>query len=373
MQCIIVWFFILLKLSRIFSSYQKIKRKKLVFIPNFLKLNNYFTLFKIMFKKLKEKFLNKKAKSDAEQSTEYLGQEKITSLIFWQSLPAIIGQLVMALYNFVDRAFIGQKLGFDGLSALTIILPAYLIISSFGLALGIGASSIISRGLGEKKFEKVNQVFGTSQLIIILSSLLLVIISFFFQDQILTLFGASENNLGLCEDYFSIVLFGQVFGCFMFANTAIIRAIGDTKSVMIINIISALINVILDYVFIFPCDRGIKGAARATVISQIVAVLCILYYYCYSQKVITLSRKYCKIHKDYFKEIFLLGIPAFFRQIVGSIMMMLVNNFLGSYGETELGEKGGDAAISACGIAQGLIVFFLTPIFGITQGIAPII
>jgi len=112
-----------------------------------------------MFKKLKEKFLNKKAKSDAEQSTEYLGKEKITSLIFRQSLPAIIGQLVMALYNFVDRAFIGQKLGFDGLSALTIILPAYLIISSFGLALGIGASSIISRGLGEKKFEKVNQVF----------------------------------------------------------------------------------------------------------------------------------------------------------------------------------------------------------------------
>lgn len=315
--------------------------------------------------KLKSKVQKKKEKADSEKETEYLWTQSIGKLIRIQSYPAIIGQFVMALYNFADRAFIGNSIGLDGLAALTVILPAYLIISSFWLALWIWASSIISRALWAKQFEKVNQTFWSSQLVILISTLLLVLFFLFFQDQILTLFWATEDIMWLARDYFSIVIFGQVFWCFMFASTAIIRAIGDTKSVMLINIVSALTNILLDYVFIFIYDWGIKWAAWATVISQIVATLIILYYYFFQQKVIKLSINYFKIKREYVKEIFLLGIPAFFRQVIGSIMMILVNNFLGS--------EWWKQAISLCWIAQGLVVFFLTPIFGVTQGIAPIL
>jgi Na+-driven multidrug efflux pump len=142
----------------------------------------------------------------------------------------------MALYNFVDTVFVGKVLGTDGIAAVSVVMPAYLIISSFALSLGIGASSIISRALGEKQFEKVHATFGVSQLCILLSTTIIVILCLLFKDPLLYLFGATPEIRELSSTYYSIVVLGQIFAGFMFANTAIIRAIGDTKTVMIINI-----------------------------------------------------------------------------------------------------------------------------------------
>jgi Na+-driven multidrug efflux pump len=158
----------------------------------------------------------------------------------------------MALYNFVDTMFVGKVVGMEGIAAVSIVMPVYLIISSFALSLGIGASSIISRALGEKQFEKVHATFGVSQLCILLSTVLIVAACLIFKDPLLYLFGATADVWELSSTYYTIVVLGQIFVGFMFANTAIIRAIGDTKAVMIINISGCLLNVVLDYLFMFP-------------------------------------------------------------------------------------------------------------------------
>jgi putative MATE family efflux protein len=271
----------------------------------------------------------------------------------------------MALYNFVDTIFVGQKVGMDGVAAVSIVMPAYLIISSFALSLGIGAASIISRALGAKDYHKINTTFGGAQLTIFITTGIIVALCLLFQNSLLRLFGATPEARGLSSTYFSIIVIGQIFAGFMFANTAIIRSIGDTKTVMVINIFGAVLNVILDYLFMFVRDWGIAGAARATVISWFASSVYSVWYYLKQQKIIQISFRYFVLRRETLKEIFLLGIPTFFRQVIGSIMMIIVNNLLRTHGGTN--------AISAFGLTQRILMLFMMPIFGITQGLAPII
>jgi putative MATE family efflux protein len=211
----------------------------------------------------------------------------------------------MALYNFVDTAFVGRAIGDDAIAAVSIVMPAYLIISSFALALGIGASSIISRALGAKDYEKINSTFGVSQVCILISTLVIIAVCLIYKTPLLHLFGATEDIWNLSSTYYSIVIFGQIFAGFMFANTAIIRAIGDTKTVMIINISGCILNIILDYLFMFVRPRGIAGAARATVISRIwSAGYCLVYYF--RQNIINIAFRYFKMQRAIVKEVFLL-------------------------------------------------------------------
>jgi putative MATE family efflux protein len=261
----------------------------------------------------------------------------------------------MALYNFIDTAFVGKAIGDDGIAAVSIVMPAYLIISSFALALGIGASSIISRALGAKQFEKINKTFGIAQVCILVSTLLIVALCLLFQNPLLYLFGATEDIRALSSSYYSIIIFGQIFAGFMFANTAFIRAIGDTKTVMFINISGCILNIILDYVLMFVRHYGIAGAARATVLSRIWCTgFCIVYYF-WQQHIIKISFRYFKLQRETLKEIFLLGIPTFFRQIIGSFIMIIVNNLLRTYG--------GTSAISAFGMSQRILMLFMMPGF----------
>jgi putative MATE family efflux protein len=271
----------------------------------------------------------------------------------------------MALYNFVDTIFVGQTVGMDGVAAVSIVMPAYLIISSFALSLGIGAASIISRALGAKDHHKINTTFGGAQLTILITTGIIVGLCLLFKDSLLWLFGATSEVWDLSSAYFSIIVIGQIFAGFIFANTAIIRSIGDTKTVMIINIFGAVLNVILDYLFMFVRDWGIAGAARATVISRFASCVYCLRYYFKQQKIIQISFRYFVLCRDTLREIFLLGIPTFFRQVIGSVMMIIVNNLLRTHGGTD--------AISAFGLTQRILMLFMMPIFGITQGLAPII
>jgi putative MATE family efflux protein len=271
----------------------------------------------------------------------------------------------MALYNFVDTIFVGQTVGMNGVAAVSIVMPAYLIITSFALSLGIGAASIISRALGAKDHHKINTTFGGAQLTILIMTGIIVALCLLFKDPLLRLFGATPEVWELSSTYFSIIIFGQIFAGFMFANTAIIRSIGDTKTVMIINIFGAILNVILDYLFMFVRNWGIAGAARATVVSWFVSSIYGLWYYFKQQHSIQISFRYFVLRWETLKEIFLLGIPTFFRQVIGSITIIIVNNLLRTNGGTD--------AISAFGLTQRILMLFMMPIFGVTQGLAPII
>jgi putative MATE family efflux protein len=314
-----------------------------------------------MIKKLKDKLFKKKAEKDPT----YLGTEKIGKLLRIQSYPAVIGQVVIALYNFIDTIFVGKVVGNDGIAAVSIVMPAYLIITSFGLALGIGASSIISRALGAKDHTKINTTFGAAQLCVLLSTALIIVLCFLFKDSLLRLFGATPEIWELSSSYFSIVIFGQIFAGFVFANTALIRAIGDTKTVMVIQITGIILNIILDYLFMFVREWGIAGAARATVASWAFSSFYAIGYYLRGQKIIQISFRYFVLRRETLKDIFLLGIPTFFRQVIGSFTMILVNNLLRSAGGTD--------AISAFGMVNRVLMLFMMPLFGMTQGLAPII
>jgi len=150
------------------------------------------------------------------------------------------------------------------------------------------------------------------------------------------------------------VVFGQIFGSFMFSNTTIIRSVGDTKIVMFINILSAIINIILDWLLMIHLNRGIEGAAWGTVISWIFSCFVIVFYF-FRQKIISISLRYFKFHWEYVKEIFLLGMPTFFRQVIGSVVIIIVNNLLNIHG--------GKDAIGLLGIAQKVLNFFIMPLF----------
>jgi putative MATE family efflux protein len=200
---------------------------------------------------------------------------------------------------------------------------------------------------------------------ILLFTVLIVVLCLLFKDPLLYLFGATPEIFDLASSYYSIVILGQIFAGFMFANTAIIRSIGDTKTVMVINISGAILNVILDYLFMFVFNRGIAGAARATVVSWAFSSFYAIGYYLLKQKIIQISFRYFTLQREIIKELFLLGIPTFFRQVIGSVLMILVNNLLRTHGGTE--------AISTFGMTQRILMLFMMPLFGVTQGLAPII
>ncbi|HRX63996.1 MAG TPA: MATE family efflux transporter [Candidatus Absconditabacterales bacterium] len=296
---------------------------------------------------------------------KHLGQEKIGKLLAKQSAPAVIGMLVMSLYNFVDTIFIGRGVGTEGIAAVSIVFPIQMIIGAFAMALGIGASSVISRKLGEKKYDYVSKIFGTFQTSNISLAIIFMILGLLFTKPLLGFFGATPEILNLGHKYFSILLIGIVFLCFNMGNNNIIRSVGHAKMAMMVMILSSIINIILDGVFIFGFNMGISGAAWATVISRIVGSVIILKYFFSSSNVIKTTISDFNIRRKKLKEIFLVGSSSLARQVAASGVTIFINNLLGIYG--------GSIAIAAYGIINRALMVFFMPMFGVVQGMQPIL
>lgn len=294
-----------------------------------------------------------------------LGSEPVGKLLLKFSIPAIVGMMVNALYNTIDRIYIGKSMGELGLAGLTISFPIMIIIMAFGMLIGLGATSLISIKLGEHKKDEAEKILGNAIFLLVITALSISVLGLIFLDPLLKLFGASEAVLPYSQAYLRIILSGAIFQTLGFGMNNFIRAEGNPRTAMFTMLIGAILNIILDPIFIFVFDMGIKGAAIATILSQSVSAIWVLSYFFG-------GRSYLDIHMSNFKlklpivgKILAIGSAPFLMQVASSGINALLNTSLQTYG--------GDTAIAAFGIINSVTMFILMPIFGINQGVQPII
>lgn len=298
---------------------------------------------------------------------KHLAEESIGKLLMKYSIPAIIGMLVNALYNIVDRMFIGRipEVGSLALTGVGITMPIMSILLAFGMLIGIGSTANISLNLGRGKRDIAEKLIGSAVTLSIIIGIAITIIGLAFINPILNIFGASSNTLFYAKEYIIVILLGSTFSILSFALNSTVRADGNPKMASFTMIIGCLTNVVLDYVFVFVFNMGIRGAAFATVISQALTFFIILYYYTKGKSNLKLKIQNLKLNKSLIIMTFAIGIAPFATQIANSLVQVVANNALKTYGN--------DLAIGAMTIVSSINMVFMMPIFGINQGCQPII
>lgn len=295
-----------------------------------------------------------------------LEEEKIFTLLMKFSVPAIVGMVVNALYNIVDRMFIGRSkdLASSGLEAITIILPITFVLMAIGILFGVGGATLFSIRLGEKKQDEAEKILGHGVLLLVLSGLIFTILGQVFLVPLLSLFGAKEEIMPYAVEYMRIIFFGAAFQILGMGLNNFIRADGSPNYAMISMFLGAGTNIILDYVFIFIFGMGMEGAALATILAQLLSAIWAIYYFIGSKK----SRTKLKIKnmKPEFKiviRIVSLGIPGFLLQLANSLLNAVLNKSLLYYGGN----------VAGMGIVNSVQSLLVLPIIGIKQGVVPII
>ncbi len=297
---------------------------------------------------------------------ERLGQERVLPLLLSFSIPAIVGMLVQALYNVVDRIFVGNGVGPLGLAGLTVVFPVMLVQMAFSMLIGLGATALISIRLGEGRQKDAEQIMSSAFGMLVIISAALTILGIGFLDPLIRLLGASDAVLPYSRDYLSIILYGGIFQALGFGLNHMIRAQGSPKIAMATMLIGAITNTILDPIFIFVFGWGIKGAAFATVLSQALSAIWVLSYFIRGKSHLRLDVKTVhKIKPKVVLQIMSIGFAPFAMQLAASALNLILNKSLAHYG--------GDLAISAMGIVFSVNTLFMMPIFGINQGSQPII
>ena len=298
---------------------------------------------------------------------KHLGDAPIGKLLLQYSIPAIIGMVVNALYNIVDRMFIGNipDIGSLAITGVGITMPIMTIVLAFGMLIGIGTTANISLNLGKGNRTTAEKLLGNAFTLSIIVGLAIAITGTIFANPILNLFGASENTLFYAKEYIGIILLGCTFNILSFALNSTVRAEGNPKMSSITMVIGCGANIILDYLFIFVLNLGVKGAALATIISQSITFFIILYYYTAGNSNLKLKIENFKLKKHLVTMTFAIGIAPFATQIANSLVQVIANNALKTYGS--------DLAIGAMTVISSLNIIFMMPIFGINQGCQPII
>lgn len=296
-----------------------------------------------------------------------IGEEKISKLLMQFSIPAIIGMMVNTLYNIIDRMYIGNipEVGSLALTGVGITLPIMTIILAFGMLVGMGTSARISLKLGQHKKDEAEHHLGNAFILILILSALITVIGLVFMRPILTLFGASADTEIYASQYMQIIFIGTIFNMLSFGLNHSIRSDGNPKIAMFSMLIGAGINIILDPIFIFMFGLGVRGAAIATVISQIASTIWILYYFTKGKSNIKITRHSMRLQKTIVLSIFSIGMSPFVMQLANSMVQVLANNALKMYG--------GDLAIGAMTIVNSVSMIFMMPLFGLNQGSQPIV
>lgn len=295
-----------------------------------------------------------------------LADTNISRLLLKLALPATVGMLVTALYNIVDTIFIGQWVGSDGIAGLSIVFPIQLIVMGFGLMIGMGGASIISRALGAKDYDKANLTFGNQILSVLIFSSLIMLPGLIFPKEILTLFGAKDEFLSHSLDYYRIIVYGAPLFMFAMMSNNVLRAEGHAKVAMSNMLISAGLNIVFDPVFIYWFDMGVQGAALATVLAQGIVVFYLIFHFTKGHSSFRIRLKYLKLKLKILKETYAIGMAAFGRQVAGSLTVVIINKTLGNF---DLGV----IYIAVYGIINRLFSLFFMPIFGIGQGLQPVL
>jgi putative MATE family efflux protein len=294
-----------------------------------------------------------------------LNDDRIGQLLLKLSLPAFMGMFVMTLYNVVDTIFIGHYVGPLGIAGLSIVFPVQMLTMGIGFMLGMGGASLISRLIGAGNISRAEHALGNALTPIVVLSAVVMIAGWSNTDVWLRLMGASETILPYARDYVTIILSGVLFRTFAMAQHALIRAEGNARVPMTGMIMGAVLNIILDAIFIISLDMGVKGAALATVIAQLVTALYFLSYYLSGKSFLKVHWQNMIIKWDILRGILAIGIAAFAMTVAGSLSAVFVNRTLITFG--------GDLAVSSFGLIQRIMMFALMPGIVIGQGMQPIL
>ncbi|MFC2070691.1 MATE family efflux transporter [Chloroflexota bacterium] len=294
-----------------------------------------------------------------------LDDDRVGRLLIKLSIPAFFGMFVMTLYNVVDTIFIGRYVGPLGIAGLSIVFPLQMLSMGVGAMFGMGGASLISRLLGANNISRAEHALGNSLTPVLLLSTIIMVAGLANPDFWLRLMGASETILPYARDYMTIILIGMFFQTAGMSISSLIRAEGNAIVPMIGMIMGAVLNIILDAIFIIPLDMGIKGAALATVIAQVISVGYFLRYYLSGKSYLKIHPRNLILKLDILKDILAIGIASFARTIATSLTAVFVNRLLISYG--------GDLAISAFGIVNRIMMFAMMPAMIFAQGMQPIL
>ncbi|MCD6354159.1 MAG: MATE family efflux transporter [Prolixibacteraceae bacterium] len=294
-----------------------------------------------------------------------LSEANIGRLMLKYFVPAFIGVFVNALYNIVDRIFIGQGVGAEALSGISVIFPVMLIMMGFGMLIGIGASVYISINLGKKNFERASQILGTGFALMLVVSVIIMIVIFLLKVPILRSFGSTEETFQYANDYLNIIIAGVPFMIIGFSLNNVIRSEGNARIAMVSMILSSVTNLILDPIFIFGLNMGVKGAAYATIISMFILMVWVLLHFKSKRSVLKLEKKNIKIDWGILVEIVAIGMAPFSMQIANSFVQGLLNKKLIDYG--------GDLAVGAMGIINSVTTLVIMAIVAINMASQPII
>lgn len=294
-----------------------------------------------------------------------LEHEKVSRLLFHYAIPAVIGTMVNALYNIVDRIFIGQGVGALAISGLTLTFPILLFLQAFGMLIGAGAATRISIHLGRKAKDKAENVLGNAFTLTFLIGAFTIIPSMIFMDDLLLWFGGSEQTIPYAKDYLYIVIPGNLLATLSFGFNAVMRASGYPKKAMYTMMIGAVLNVILDPIFIFGLGMGIKGAAIATVISMTAGAVFVMAHFVSKESIVRFHTRYFRLNGAIIWNIVTIGMSPFSMQLAGSAVIIIMNH--------ALKEHGGDLAIGASGIITSVAMLLVMLVIGIAQGMQPIV
>ena len=306
------------------------------------------------------------------ENNKSLGSEKISKLLRKFAVPCIISLLVSAFYNIVDQIFIGNsKLGFLGNAATSIVFPITIISFAFAWCFGDGAVALMSIRQGQKDDKSIAKIIGNALTINVITSLIFIVVCFICMDPLLHLFGASEASFPLAKSYFQIILCASTAAMMTGVLSGIIRADGSPTFSMIITVAGAIINLILDPIFIFGLDWGIEGAAIATVIAQIISFLLGLYYIFFRSRTFKLKFQHFKPEFRTIWQFTKLGISTFITQISIVATALVSNMMLAKWGAESI--YGADIPIAVMGIAMKVFSVVINIVVGLLVGAQPIL
>ena len=301
---------------------------------------------------------------DNNKATLELGTKPVGSLLLQYAMPAIIAMTASSLYNMVDSIFIGQGVGPMAISGLALTFPFMNLSAAFGAAVGVGASTCISVKLGQRDYGTAQNILGNTVTLNLIVGVLFSVVSLLFLDPILYFFGASEQTIPYARDYMVVILLGNVFSHMYFGMNAVLRAAGKPRQAMYATMFTVVMNTILDPVFIYLLDMGIRGAAFATILSQMMALTWQMKLFSDKDELLHLRRGIYRINAAIVRNIIAIGMSPFRMNGCACVVVIFINKGLLMYG--------GDLAVGAYGIANRVAFVFVMIVMGINQGMQPI-
>lgn len=293
-----------------------------------------------------------------------LGTESIGKLLMQYAVPAIIAMTASSLYNMVDSIFIGHGVGPMAISGLALTFPLMNLAAAFGSLVGVGASTLVSVKLGQKDYDTAQRVLGNVVVLNVLLGLVFTVVVMAFLDPILYFFGGSDQTVKYARDYMQIILLGNIVTHLYLGLNAVLRSSGHPQKAMYATIATVVVNTILDPVFIYGFGWGIRGAAIATIVAQVLSLMWQLKLFSDKEELLHFHRGIFRLKRKIVLDSLAIGMSPFLMNLAGCMVVILINQ--------GLQEHGGDLAIGAYGIVNRLVFIVVMIVIGLNQGMQPI-